>query len=340
VSAIAANFNGEHIDAGDTIWFNSAGQVSGLETETATLRITDGQISFAANGTNYTVDVPDTTVTFSPLATSASTTYTSDGWLVTTPLDFDGNVFLGGASLRAPSAGGLLGGLLSGLGLAGGFPGGIQNVTWTANFGADTPGLSVNWQWAAAVYTSFSSNFGNLGVKAVDDPLVDAYRNSNLAGTPESFKQYLTAGARGNGGSNYTGTHTATATVDPEAPVQPASISGTVFVEYDGEFGYTAGDSGYAGVEVILTGTDYQGNAVWLSVLTDASGNYTFTSLQPGTYTLEKVTPGGYNEGPCHVGTVDGEAEGSQGVSSIMDIDLGSGDAGVNYNFELYEELS
>jgi hypothetical protein len=340
VSTITANFNGVHIDAGDTIWFTSAGQVSGLGYGTTSLRITDVQVSFAANGTTYTVDVPDTTVTFTSLATSASAAFTSDGWLITAPPVFSGNVFLGGASLRAPSSGGLLGGLLGGLGLSGGFPGGIQNVTWTANFAADTPGLTVNWKWAAAVYTNFSSDPANLGVKAVDDPLVDAYRNADLAGTPESYKRFVTAGARGNGGSNYTGTHTSPATVRPEAPVEPAILSGTIFAEYDGEYGFSSGDAGIAGVEVILTSTDYQGNPVWLSVLTDDLGNYSFTGLLPGTYTLEKVTPGGYNDGSPFVGTVNGVEEGSAGVNSIMDIDLLSGQAGVNHNFELHEELS
>ena len=71
LSTISANFNSYHIDAGDTIWFNSAGQVSGLGSGTSSLHVTDASVSFTANGTNYTVDVPDTTVTFTPLATSA-----------------------------------------------------------------------------------------------------------------------------------------------------------------------------------------------------------------------------------------------------------------------------
>src|SRR5262245_16097692 len=120
VSTISANFNSYHIDAGDTIWFNSAGRVSGLGTNTESLHITDASVSFTASGTNYTVNVPNTTVTFTPLATQASVSYSSDGWLITTPLSFNGNVFLGGAGLKAPSPGGLLGGLLGGLGLAGG----------------------------------------------------------------------------------------------------------------------------------------------------------------------------------------------------------------------------
>ena len=97
-STISANFNSYHIDAGNTIWFNSAGKVTGLGTGTDSLHISDATVSFAANGTNYTVNVPNTTVTFTPLATSASVSYSSDGWLVTTPLAFNGNVFLGGAA--------------------------------------------------------------------------------------------------------------------------------------------------------------------------------------------------------------------------------------------------
>ena len=340
-SAITADFNGTAIAAGNTIWFNSAARVAGLGSGTATLTVSDETVSFTANGTAYTVNVPDTTVTFTPLATQATTRFTSDGWVVTTPPVFSGNVFVGGAGLRAPSPGGLVGGLLGGLGLAGGFPGGIRDVTWRANFTADTPGLTVTWQWAAAVYTNFNTSYGSLGVKAVDDRLVDAYGNTDRAGTPENQKLYLTGGARGNGFGNYTGTYTAAATFQPEAPSQePASLSGAVYQESDGVDGFSASDMAVGGVEVILTGTDDRGNSVSLTTYTDAAGVYTFTGLRPGTYTISKVTPDGYNSRAPHVGTVDGTENGSAGVDSIMDVTLAAGDVGVNYNFEVYEALS
>ena len=341
VSAITAGFNGTAIAAGNSIWFNSAARVAGLGAGTATLTVSDATVSFTANGTAYTVNVPDTTVTFTSLATRATTQFTSDGWLVTAPPSFAGNVFVGGARLRAPTPSGLLGGLLGGLGLAGGFPGGIQNVTWRANFTSDTPGLTVTWQWGAAVYTSFNTSYGALGVKAVDDARVDAYGNADRAGTPENYKLYLTGGARGNGYGNYTGTYTAAATVEAEAPnLAPASLSGAVYQESDGVDGFSASDMAVGGVEVILTGTDDRGNAVSLTTYTDASGTYTFTGLRPGTYSISKVTPGGYNDRAQHVGTVDGVEEGSAGVDSIMDVTLAAGDVGVNYNFEVYEALS
>ena len=44
---------------------------------------------------------------------------------------------------------------------------------------------------------------------------------------------------------------------------------------------------------------------------------------------------------PRHlVGTVNGVEEGSAGTNNIMDIDLVNGDAGIDYNFEFFEELS
>jgi hypothetical protein len=340
-SAISADFNGTSIPAGDTIWFNSSARVTGLGAETTTLKVTDGSVSFTANGSAYAVSVPNTTMTFTPLATRATVSYSADGWLVTTPPAFNGNVFLAGAGLKAPAAGGLLGGLLGGLGLAGGFPGGIHNVTWKANFAADTPGLTVNWQWGAAIYINFNTSLTVLGVKAVDDPQVDHFGNADRAGTPESYKPYLTAGARGNGLGNYTGTYSATATVAPEAPAQnPATLSGTVYEEGDGVDGYSAGDTGIADVEVDLTGTDSQGNAVAISTYTDANGNYTFSGLRPGTYSVSEVAPDGFIEGSPYVGTVNGSADGSQGVSSVMNITLASGDVGINYNFEVTQRMS
>lgn len=336
VSTIAGNFNDFHIDAGNTIWFNSAGKVTGLGSGTSSIHITDATVSFSANGNSYTVNIPNTTVTFTTLATAASTSYSNDGWLVTTPPAFNGNVFLGGASLLAPGGGGLLGGLLGGLGLTGGFPGGIKNVTWRANFAADTPGLTVNWQWAAAVYTNFNSSLGDLGVKAVDDATVDTHHNADRAGTPEAYKLFVVAGGRGLGGTNYTGNYTTGASVTPDVPAQ-ASLSGSVYEEFNGTTGFGEGDYGVGGIEIQLSGVDDLGNSVSQSVFTDSSGNYSFTGLRAGTYSIARIPSGPYNDGPAHVGTVDGVEDGSEGLNSILNITLADGNVGVNYNFEVYE---
>ena len=93
------------------------------------------------------------------------------------------------------------------------FPGGINPVIWSGTFSSDTPGVSINWQWAAAVYTMFSTDYNLLGVKPVDDNMGSVYLNSDHAGTPENFKTFVTGGARGGGGSNFTGSLSATAGV-------------------------------------------------------------------------------------------------------------------------------
>jgi hypothetical protein len=75
--------------------------------------------------------------------------------------------------------------------------------------------VRVNWQWAAAVYSAFGATNDALGVKPTDDNKASLYANSDHAGTPESFKQYVTGGARGGGGTNATGSYSATASVVP-----------------------------------------------------------------------------------------------------------------------------
>jgi hypothetical protein len=44
----------------------------------------------------------------------------------------------------------------------------------------------------------------------VDDNQASIYKNSDHAGTPENFKASVTGGATGGGGSNFTGSYSAT----------------------------------------------------------------------------------------------------------------------------------
>jgi hypothetical protein len=97
-------------------------------------------------------------------------------------------------------------------------PGGIHNVTWSGTISTATPGVKVNWQWAAAVYANFNSDYNLLGVKPVDDKVQNPYPNADHAGTPENFKPYVIGGATGGGGSNYTGSLSGTAAVGPCRP--------------------------------------------------------------------------------------------------------------------------
>lgn len=88
-------------------------------------------------------------------------------------------------------------------------------MTWSGVIVLDSPTANLQWQWAAAVYTSFNSDNNALGVKPVDDTKASLYKNSDHAGTPENFKTRVTGGATGGGASNYTGSYSGTGSVGP-----------------------------------------------------------------------------------------------------------------------------
>ncbi len=193
--SIALNFNGTPISAGRTIWFNAVVTVpKGLPANGATMSVTNGSIQFTAGATNYTIPVPPNTITFSSSATEATTTFDGTSWQTTVPTSYSGNVFLGGVAYTVPTA----------------LPGGINPVTWSTEFTSSTAGLSVQWQWAAAVYTQFASDNNSIGVKPIDGDKLNAYANSDHGGTPENEKAFVTGGAGGGGGSNWTGGYSGT----------------------------------------------------------------------------------------------------------------------------------
>src|SRR5207247_9016770 len=136
-----------------------------------------------------------------PTASTASTVFdpTDNDWDVSAPSGGAGDVFMGGVALQLPN----------------GLPGGIKNVTWSASFWSDTPGITVNWKWAAADYKNFGTDYNFLNVKPVDNKDFSAYHNGDQSGTPEAFKTSVTAGATGGGGTNYTGNFTGAKAVKP-----------------------------------------------------------------------------------------------------------------------------
>lgn len=172
--SIASNFNGTDISAGNYVWFNAVVNVKNLDTAPATVRFSGGKISFSADGTDYDLSLPDSVIIFSDSATEASTSFdaVANEWQTVVPSNYSGNVLLSGVGFQT----------LSGL------PGGINPVLWSGKFGSDTPGVSFQWKWAAAVYSDFSDDPNDLGVKPIDGDKDNPYDNSDHAGTPEAFK--------------------------------------------------------------------------------------------------------------------------------------------------------
>jgi len=319
VSAIASSFNATPILPNSTVWFSSVVKVNGIGLQTTSFRMDGGTIT----APDFTVEVPNAVVTFSPLALATTTTFdsVSNTWYTTAPSSgLNGNIFLAGAALPVVNP----------------LPGGESPVTWQANFTSDTPGLNVSWKWSAAVYSNFNTDMNALGVKA-SDGLLGGLLGSRPAGTPQNYTPYLIAGARGNGGSNFTGSYTSTQNTTPDQAPPPTgiSLSGSVYIDYDGNGRRddTPDESGIEGVVINLSGFDLQGNAVNRTVTTDANGHYTFTNLPAGTYQISEEQPR-YIDASESVGTVNGQTRGEiLGDDVIGNITLSNGDVGIGYDF-------
>jgi hypothetical protein len=244
LSAISTNFTKPSIAGGNFVWFASVFSAKGpidsngheIDMSAYTIRVfvTGGAISFTANNNVYTLPVPDAVITFDPTVTSATTAFdaANNRWMTIVPsasppilsplqppnprtqmFDVNGHIFATGLAYQVPS---------------GSLPGGIKNVTWSGAFSTDTPGVTIRWEWGAAVYSTFSATYANassnvLGVKPVDNGMAPcAFQNADPAGTPENFKQYLVLGATADDPGDYVGDLT------PPIGVVPSLVIATV----------------------------------------------------------------------------------------------------------------
>ena len=86
-------------------------------------------------------------------------------------------------------------------------------------------------------------------------------------------------------------------TTDAEAcgPVElpRASLGDHVWLDQDADGVQDEGEPGVPGVLVTLSGTDVDGNVVELTATTDAEGNYLFSDLAAGTYSVAFAAPTG-----------------------------------------------
>lgn len=200
-SGNTSNFNGTPIKGGNVIWFNANFTASGIPSTGATISFNNSTISFTADQA-YTLTVPSAQIVFDPNATCASTTFdtANNSWTTTVPLAGSDEIFLTGLEFPVP------------------FSGRVEGpVTWQGTFTSATAGITVGWKWGAAVYTVFSGDYNSIAPKPTHQRSC-LYNNSDHAGTPEGvdttsgqpFKSFVTGGARGGGGSNWTGSWSGT----------------------------------------------------------------------------------------------------------------------------------
>ncbi len=206
-SSITAGFNGTDIDDTSAVWFNS--HITGVSGGTNPINLyflnQALKIETQTNGTfNYVLPDAIITIVGSPTNSTNPSTVFSGGWITTVP-DDSGTPFLAGFTLDVPA--------------------GVQlkaaDVTWSGEFFTDLSDfpLSGAWQWSAAVYTNFSGIYNALGVTPVD-----GFAGFSQSGTPANFTDYVVGGARGGGGSNFTGSNSGTESFDAAIVPEPTTL--------------------------------------------------------------------------------------------------------------------
>ena len=198
-----SNFNGTQINPGSYIWFSSNFSVKGVGSKSVNIFFKNQTIQFTADKA-YSLTVPDAVVTFDPTASCSSTTFDTitQTWRTVVPPSGSDEIFISGLAFPVPS----------------GFSKVNGNVNWQGSMSSDTAGIGVQWKWGAAVYSSFTTDYNMVAPKAADSNTC-GLNNSDHAGTPEGFlngmslQRLVIGGARGGGGSNFTGSWSGTVSV-------------------------------------------------------------------------------------------------------------------------------
>ncbi|HEV2390694.1 MAG TPA: hypothetical protein VGS04_08225, partial [Nitrososphaerales archaeon] len=203
-TSITSDFNGTSIAEGNWIWFNAHIDLKSPASDGLTVYFTQQTITFSWGS----VAVPDGEIVYSSSVSSASTTYYaggtgpnppadgSDYWYTLVPVSQGGDIFISGLAYKVTQPAGT----------------NYNPVAWSGCFsvsGSTSCAFSLQWQWGAAVYTTFASpapGTNNLGVTSTQ-------ANGLQSGTPTNYEQYVIGGARGGGGANYTGSWSGTASV-------------------------------------------------------------------------------------------------------------------------------
>lgn len=186
-------------------------------------------------------------------------------------------------------------------------PGGPRTTTTDASgyyeFNDLDPGTYTIKETQPANYLDGKDNAGTKGGTVVNDAAMDQIQEITLAAGDSSQNNDF-------------------------GEIKPASLQGHVFhdLNNDGHFDIT--EPPIPGTTVTLSGFDDEG-VVNMTDVTDATGEYKFENLRPGTYALTESQPSSFDDGKDAVGSQGGTL-GNDVFSAIV---LEAGVDGINNDF-------
>ena len=180
---------------------------------------------------------------------------------------------------------------------------GIGGVTVTVT-GTDDRGSAVNTPGTTLADGTFT--FGNLrpGAYTITETQPGTFLDGiDTAGTlggsvavNDRISGITVAPAQGGTGNRF-------------GEIAALSLGGNVFTDSNNDGIFGGGETGIAGVTVVLTGTDDLGNPVSLTTATLGDGSYTFTGMRPSNgagYTVTETQPAGFLDGRNAAGSEGG----------------------------------
>ncbi len=285
-----------------TITVAVAAGATGELSNTATVRSNAGELSQANNTDDAVTElVPDVDLTVSKTVSASAAT---PGTELTYEITVNNT---GNSTATGVTATDLL-------------PSGVTFVSGTGAAAGVTPVATANGQ-------SIPVTIGTLAAGGSTSFTIIASINADASGELENNVSVATATAETNDDNNAA---SASTTVDPVL----SSISGSVFVDLNNNGTQDTGEA-LAGVTIALAGVDTLGIPVTRpTTTTNAAGQYTFSDLPAGTYSVTQTQPVGFGDGPEQEGTVDGnDTNATVGNDLFSQIVLGPGQDATAFNF-------
>jgi uncharacterized repeat protein (TIGR01451 family) len=211
---------------------------------------------------------------------------------------------------------------------------GISGVTIQLT-GIDTNGAAVN----RTAVTNTNGAYSFLGLVASNPAGYTIREVTQPAGYIDGLESVGTVGgvARGTSGVNDQFAGVVLGPADTAinynfGELRTGSIAGTVYVDANNDGIRNPSEAPLAGVVITLTSS----TGFTTTATTDAAGNYSFTGLLPGTYTITETQPSDYGDGATNVGS----GGGAPGVNTVTGIAVNSGQNFSGYNFgEIFKEV-